>query len=383
MVHYRVPLFEHMHGLCSARGIEFDVVYGQPSATDALRGDSGELTFGVKTQNSYRSLFGRELVWQQLPQCVYSADLVILAQESRILSNYPMLFQRMAGGRALAYWGHGRNFQSEHATGLSERWKKLTLHHTDWWFTYTRLSAQTVKEHGVPEANITVLNNSIDTHGFRNELAGVSAAMLKDLRHQHGIDSTAPVGLYCGSLNRDKRLDVLVAASDRIRAAHPDFHLLVIGSGPSAGYLADAFKSRPGRHYVGELRGIEKARYFRLAQLILNPGLVGLSIVDAFCAGVPLVTMAGSKHSPEIAYLENEVNGIITADDIEHYSERIIRLLNEDENRHVLAANACAASAQYSIENMAENFVNGITECLTRLGKRNAKSPPPISSAAR
>lgn len=379
MVHYRVPLFERMHRLCAALGIQLDIVYGQPSTVDELRGDFAELSCGLKIRNRYWSVFGRELVWQRLPESIYVADMVILPQENRILSNYPMLLRRMAFEGALAYWGHGRNFQSRSPSGLRERWKKATLNRVDWWFTYTNLSALTVQQNGVPEHSITVLNNSIDTRLFRDDLAAVSPGMLADLRQQYGVDLSAPVGLYCGSLNDEKRLDVLVAATDKIRAAHPNFHLFVLGAGPGAPYIAEAFRSRPGRHYVGETRGIKKAGYFKLAHVILNPGLVGLSIVDAFCAGLPLVTMEGSKHSPEIAYLHNEVNGLITKDSVDAYADRVISLFHEHQNRFILSANAAAAAQQYSIENMAENFVNGIAECLARRGKRLEKLSPMVS----
>jgi L-malate glycosyltransferase len=379
MVHYRVPLFERMHRLCAALGIQLDIVYGQPSAADELRGDFAELSCGRKIRNRYWSVFGRELVWQRLPENVYAADMVILPQENRILSNYPMLLRRIAFEGALAFWGHGRNFQSKNPSGFRERWKKATLNQVDWWFTYTNLSALTVKKNGVPEHSITVLNNSIDTRVFRDDLGAVTPEMLIELRRQYALDTSAPVGLYCGSLNSEKRLDVLVAASDKIRAAHPNFHLFVLGAGPGAPYITEAFRSRPGRHYIGETRGIKKASYFRLAQVILNPGLVGLSIVDAFCAGLPLVTMEGSKHSPEIAYLHNEVNGLMTEDSVDAYAERVIELFQQHQNRSILSANAAAAAEQYSIENMAENFVNGIAECLARRGKRLDKLSPIIS----
>lgn len=226
---------------------------------------------------------------------------------------------------------------------------------------------------GIPEECITILNNSIDSRSFKRDLAGVSSVRLAQLRHDFGIGVAAPVGLYCGSLNDEKRLDALVLASDRIREVHFDFHLFVIGGGPGVRFLIDAIKSRPGLHYVGEKRGTEKAEFFRLAQIILNPGLVGLSIVDAFCAGLPLVTMAGSKHSPEIVYLPYGINGVISNDTIEAFAESAIRLLDDWEYRETLSNNARAAGEHYSIENTAANFVHGITRCLARNGKVLAK----------
>jgi L-malate glycosyltransferase len=383
MVHYRVPLFERMRQLCLRQGIDLNVVYGQPSASDEKRCDFADLPFGKEIRNRYFSFWGRELVWQGRSNLIDRADLVVMPQENRILSNYPILLRRFFDGRALAFWGHGRNFQSCSTQGIRERWKRLMVNRVDWWFTYTNLSAQTVQENGVPGHHITVLNNSIDTRIFRADLASVSDADLRELRARFKIDWSAPVVLYCGSLSSEKRLDMLVDASDRIRANIANLHLFVVGDGPRSAYLKEAFKSRPGRHFVGEKRGKEKAAYFKLAQVILNPGLVGLSIVDAFCAGLPLVTMEGSKHSPEIAYLQNGVNGIMTDDSLEAYSDLVIRLLKDDKRRKVLATNAFAAGEQYSIENMAENFVAGIVNCLSHCYKDGTKNSLALSEERR
>jgi len=38
---------------------------------------------------------------------------------------------------------------------------------------------------------------------------------------------------------------------------------------------------------------------------MLNPGSVGLQIVDAFCSGMAMVTTSSAKLSPEVAYFRN------------------------------------------------------------------------------
>lgn len=369
MVHYRVPFFERVHHLCANLGIDFEVLYGQPSLADVKRGDSAELKNGLQTRNRYFAVFGQELVWQSLPSHIHYADLIVMSQESRILSNYVVLLRHLFRRDTLAFWGHGRNFQSDHANGIREKWKSFILRKVGWWFTYTALSAEVMAQQGVPEERLTILNNSIDSRSFKRDLAGITSVRLAQLRREFRIGIAASVGLYCGSLNDDKRLDGLVQAYDRIQDVHTDFHLFVIGAGPNAHFLIDATKTRPGLHYVGEKRGIEKAEFFRLAQIILNPGLVGLSIVDAFSAGLPLVTMVGSRHSPEIAYLQNGVNGVISDDTVEAFAASANRLLDDWEYREKLSINARASGEHYTIENMAMNFVHGITRCLARNGK--------------
>ena len=103
----------------------------------------------------------------------------------------------------------------------------------------------------------------------------------------------------------------MVAAADQIHAEVPDFQLLVIGDGPSANEINAAAASRPWLKCVGARKGREKAAYFRLADIIFNPGAVGLHVNDSFCAGIPMATTFEARHGPEFAYLNNGRNCIV------------------------------------------------------------------------
>jgi len=117
-------------------------------------------------------------------------------------------------------------------------------------------------------------------------------------------------------------------------------------------------------HWVGVRKGVEKAGYFRLAQVILNPGLVGLHVLDAFCAGVPMVTTADARHSPEIAYLKDGENGLVVDGDATAYADAIIALLQNPSRYAHLNAGALAGAQHYTLQNMVERFTDGIERSL-------------------
>ena len=360
---YRTELFDRLRNRATDRGIEITLVHGQPSRLDALRRDGGHLAWADEINNVYLRVFGKELVWQRLPRGVRRSDLVILTQENRILSNYPLLLLPRRGLK-VAFWGHGVNFQSKAPTGIRERWKRLLLTRVDWWFAYTAMTVDLLRSHGYPAGRITCLNNAIDNATFLRELKTVTDDELREFRSRHGIGERAPVGLLCSSLYPEKRLDFLVSAADRIRAALPAFHLVVIGDGPSAPWLSEQFRTRPWAHWLGSLRGSEKAAYFRLASAILNPGLVGLHLLDAFCAGLPLFSTRGARHSPEVAYLVDGENGFLTADEPEEYAAAVVSLLNDDQRKHQVSEAARSGCDRYSLDNMVENFLEGVVVCL-------------------
>ena len=172
------------------------------------------------------------------------------------------------------------------------------------------------------------------------------------------------MGLFCGSLYPDKRLDYMVAAADRIHAAIPGFRLVVIGDGPSAGIVEQAASSRPWLHWVGARTGREKAEWFAVADVVINPGAVGLHILDSFCSGAPMITTRDSKHGPELAYLHSGVNGLIVDGDAEAYAAAVIALLRDSPRLDALKRAALADARRYTLENMVNRFADGIERCI-------------------
>ena len=365
LLHYRVGLFEKLRAACGQRGIELHLVYGQPSPREALKRDTGRIQWAHEVTNRWMSVRSRDLLWQPVPRDLRDSDLIVLMQENRILSNYPFLLGRRLGGRArIAYWGHGRNFQSDRPTGARERWKAYWLNKVDWWFAYTGLTRNILTAGGFPAERITCLNNAIDNEQFIDDLQRVDAAALDALATEIDLEPRAPLGLYCGSLYPDKRLDLMVDVAERIHRAIPAFRLVVIGDGPSRGELEKKLADRPWARCVGVKRGNAKAAYFKLAKFILSPGAVGLHVLDAFCAGLPMITTANARHGPEIEYLEHGVNGLILDDDPESFSRSVIELLTDATRYAGVTAATKVAGRKYTLDNMIANFVAGIEACL-------------------
>lgn len=366
LTHYRQGLFDLMRDKCSARGIDLLLVHGQPSQHDRDKCDSGYLPWATQVENRYFPYSRRrDLCWQPCPQAARASDLVVLTQENRLLANYFWQLRRCSGlGPRLAFWGHGRDFQSGAPGGWRERWKALWLKQVDWWFAYTALSAEWVRASGFPAERITRLDNAIDNRTFAHELAAVSPETLAALRAELGLSPRHFVGLYCGSLYPDKRLPLLFAAAERVYRHYPDFRLLVLGSGVERSWVEAACQEHAWAHYLGVQFGARKAALFRLAELMLCPGLVGLTILDAFVAGLPLLTLRDSLHSPEIAYLEPGVNGELIIGAAPAYADRVLELIRDQGARRRLSAGARAAAVSYTLENMAQQFVDGLEACL-------------------
>lgn len=371
LLHYRQAFFDRLRAAAAARGIDVRLVVGQPSAAEALKQDTGHLPWADLMHNRTLRVRGVDLIWQPFPRALRDADLVVLIQENRVLSNYPWLLRwRVRPGQKVAYWGHGRNLQSNAPQGLRERWKRWFVNRVDWWFAYTDGTRALLQADGFPAGRIAVLDNAIDNDQFVRDLAAVSPQQLEGCFRRIDARPGAPVGLYCGSLYPDKRLDLLVAAADRVCARLPQFRLVVVGDGPSRIHLTEAAKTRPWLHWVGVQRGVDKAAWFRTAQLYLSPGAVGLHVLDAFCAGVPMITTEGARHGPEVAYLVSGENGYIVAADAQAYADVVLRLLDDGAEMARVRSAAARDARRYTLDHMVQRFIEGIEGCLAAPPKR-------------
>lgn len=358
MTHYRVPFFELLRQQCAQAGINLQLAYGEGTVAENVKQDAGHLSWALPLPTRY--LLAERLCWQPFGHLLADVDMLVVAQENKLL--YNLLPQFFARSCHFAYWGHGANLQGD-AHSLRERFKRRLTRHADWWLAYTEASVPLIEHCGFPRQRITVLNNAIDMTALAAERAALTPAELARLRTRLGLQGTQ-VAAYVGSLYAEKRIDFLLAAALRVRQRLPGFELIIIGAGPLQEQVAAFCREHAWAHYLGAQQGRQKVAALALARLIMNPGGVGLSLLDAFACGLPLLTTDCGLHGPEIAYLESQFNGLMTADDLEIYASEVVALLVV-EARLAALREACLQSARrYSLDSMAERFVAGVEQCL-------------------
>lgn len=357
---YRLPFFVGLAERLARSGIALHVVYGTPWPREALRGDHVELPPPLGCKVKSRMLFDKLYLLPTLRSWL-DADLVVIEHANKHLLNFLLAALWALRVKRIAYWGHGRDRQSA-ASSLGERFKRRSLHWADWWFAYTGQATRYVATQGFPAERVTTVENAIDTRALRADLA---AADPRAARAALGWGEDDWVGVYCGSLYTNKRLDLLFEAADQIHARRPEFRLLIIGGGPLAEEVTRYAQDRAWVRAVGPRFGADKAALLRQASVWLNPGLVGLGILDAFCAGLPVITTDLPLHSPEIEYLADDGNGLLLPADARAYAEAVLGLLADPARLRRLSDGALASAQRYSIETMVENFATGVEQCLT------------------
>lgn len=360
LLQYRVGFYNRLRARLEEEGIELQLLIGNGTPEEEKKMDQVTLDWAIQIPTRY--FVRSKLCWQPFGEYARNADLVIVMHENKIIYNLWLL--TFGRPKRLAFWGHGKNMQSDNPNGWKERFKRWTVNKVDWWFAYTEQSADLVTQTGFPRECTTVVENAIDTEEMTAFCKQVTSAVCQRKRQELKLGD-GPIALYLGSLYKEKRLDFLLEAAHLIRAKIPDFQLLVVGAGPDQGIIENAAAEHRWIHYLGPLQDKNKAVALVLADVMLNPGLVGLGILDSFASGTPMFTTDCGLHSPEISYMKPGKNGIITRDDVHDYANTVVSMLQQPDAIARLSNGALSSAPRYTVENMAERILNGICSCLS------------------
>jgi glycosyltransferase involved in cell wall biosynthesis len=358
---YRVDFFNRLKDALLEHNIDLLLIYGKNQNADALKKDEVDLPWGRFVPNR-KIRFGRiDFLWQPCLKYFRGQDLIIAEQANKLLVNYYLMVARKFTRYKFAYWGHGRNMQDD-PYSMKNKFKFLYLKQCDWWFAYTQGVKRMLESFDYPADKITIVQNAIDTVSLQKSYKEVNEEIITGLKQELGIVGDN-VGIYCGGMYPEKRLDFILEVIGKVKSEVSDFHMIFIGSGIDSGKIEIAAKNTGWIHYVGPKFGNDRVKYFKIASLQLMPGLVGLGILDSFALETPIITTEYPYHSPEIEYLSNNVNGIITKNTLEEYTNAIISLFKS--KKHLQLIEECRKSAGiYTVEAMVDNFKMGIVKCL-------------------
>ncbi|PZR75057.1 MAG: histidinol-phosphatase [Chthoniobacterales bacterium] len=144
--------------------------------------------------------------------------------------------------------------------------------------------------------------------------------------------------LYVGRISREKDLDVLAAAYDKVRAAGHPVKLYLVGHGPYSEALAAAL---PDAVFLGYLTGEPLAKAYASADVFVFPSTTdtfGNVVIEAQASGLPVIVsdLGGPKE-----LVQDGVNGLVTkAHDVEDVARAITLLAGDEPMRKRMAASA-------------------------------------------
>jgi len=361
---YRVPFYAALRQRLADNGVEMQLIHGDPPANRKGRRDHQSLPWAQVVPNRFFTVAGLGLTWQPVWRRLKQSELIVLQQETGLLINYPALMRSKLGGTPVALWGHGHNFNPEDASAPAEWVKSKVTRLADWIFAYTETSAEVFRSLGIDDARITVVQNSMEAAAPQPDAGPVSDEVAQLVSDVAGRSSR--VGWIVSALDRWKRVPFLLEVLDATRARVENFEFFALGAGAEAEILAEAARTRPWLHVVGPVFGADKAAIGALAEVTIQPGLVGLHVIDTFATATPMITADISYHSHEASYLEPEINAVVlpAKASAEDFAASVAEVF-EDDTRLASLRQHCRASAEvYTLEAMVERFAQGVISAL-------------------
>lgn len=311
------------------------------------------LSEGIQEGNTHKVEFQSKetsLTFLSITKQILELDpeVIIYWVRLRHLYLFPMiLFIKLLRKRAI-YWGHGVDLYSNDAIWLKKFANDIEYRISDALILYAaHLKRHVNKGH---HNKTFIANNTLYFNNYQPGLSGRESILKK-----YGIGTRLNI-IYMGRMQRRKRLEDLFGAFKLIDRA--DIGLILVG--PDDENILSEIQGA-NIYKLGSIYGDDRLDLLAASDVFCMPGPVGLSIVDSFYCGVPIVTEAGDE-SPESMYLKNGVNGFIVPKGNVRELAVKLRLLLEDKTmreRFSMAAKI-EISTNGHIDRMCEGFCSAL-----------------------
>ncbi len=361
---YRRAVLEELNDRLNGRLV---VCAGTPPEASFKALSSGPaLTYKrVQLRNTW---IGGQRALIQNTQPVFACNpSVVLAEESpRTLSLPCLLTTAQRKGIGTLLWGHfSSNRRALSKLHPLDRYRIALARKVDGCVCYTDQIAELIAPH-VPGKHCFVARNTLDTPQLFRLYSALAAEGKVHVRSRLGLPERGRIVAFVGRLVADKRPEILLdlhkALGKTVQTA-----LVLIGDGPEYAKLLARVENEGLKNVYlpGAIPRLEdSAPWIYAADAMVCPGYVGLNVNHAFCLGLPIVTCTSPDpkiryHSPEIAYLQPNVNGMQAKHgDLNELVKAVLTVL---DNRDYFSENAFAyAQANLKLERMIDGLVEAI-----------------------
>ncbi len=343
VMHYRVSVYNYFWRHFREKGWEFAVLSNEMQRTN-------------QNQCQFQFIerpFGFSAYREEIRKFKPDAVILFLHMKDRIL--WPLIHWLKLAGIPVALWTKARNLDD-----VDNRIRNAFfdyLHRiSNGLILYTASLMRFIPER--QRGKVFVANNTINFEDFPQV-----TETKEEIKRELGIPFEKVV-LFAGRIGEEKnrkKVDHLIEIFRDLD--REDTGLVIVGSG-----LSEELRARinpANTFYLGEVHDPENrqiSRIFKMADICSIPGHVGLGLNQAFFWGLPMVTELGNQ-PPEIEYLHDGENGfIVPEDDRGALRERLLYLLDNDEQRRRMSANARRdILANASIEGMFHGFLSCVT----------------------
>tara|TARA_Y100001970_G_scaffold293438_1_gene440206 strand:- start:12865 stop:13920 length:1056 start_codon:yes stop_codon:yes gene_type:complete len=279
----------------------------------------------------------------------YNCKIIIQFIWLRYLFLIPFMLTLKLKRKKIILWSHGINLQKKNQA-IKNQLYYLRQKLADSLIIYTPEQKKYIK------ANIEkvfVANNTLNFNVFpKIELTK------QELKKKYNFQEEV-VLLCIGRMNTNNRKVIqLIKLAELVK---DNVKIILIGPGVTNKEI-DAINKTSKIDYLGSIYD-EKiiCEYYKLSDVFIMPGAIGLAINQAFYYGLPII-LEDVNHGPEGYYLKEGINGFLYREnDIDDLLNKVNYLINDDNNYKIISKSAKETiTNEGSMKNMAKGFIEAI-----------------------
>ena len=291
-------------------------------------------------------IFGRKLLIQSGLRTLYAFNgILVLEMNPRILTNWMLLTFRKITGRQTILWGHAwpRVGQGSKSVWLRNLMRTLAAKI----IVYTQSQKKELEESGLKipilaAPNALLSSKKMVTNGEEQQITNI---------------------LYVGRLVTDKKPFLLLKSFHSVIDALPKTaNLIFIGEGDERQKMEAYIKNHQLSNRVflkGHISDYKQLKQLYFDSLLsVSPGYIGLSAIQSFGFGVPMLVSKNENHSPEIEAVNADNSMFFETDQIDSCAKQLLAFYKDIKfwiAKRQMISDEC--KNKYSAENMAKTFL--------------------------
>ncbi len=179
-------------------------------------------------------------------------------------------------------------------------------------------------------------------------------------RERFAIDKSDRLLVFVGRIAREKNLDLLLEAFQRIQAAIPVARLMIVGGGPNLDdykQLAQMSGLANRVTFTGPIPRNQLSCVLNDAELFVFPSLTetqGLAVGEAAFCGVPAVAVR-SGGIPE--FIRDGQTGYLVNNSVEEFAGRVLELMQDEVKRKSFSDEAKRFAQALSVDAMTDKIL--------------------------
>lgn len=181
----------------------------------------------------------------------------------------------------------------------------------------------------------------------------VKKASPAGIREKYNLTKENFLLQYCGRLSKEKNIEFLLRAFQKINILAPQARLMIVAFGPHEGFLKKMTAELGLTDkviFTGRIERSEIYNYLKAADLFVCASKTetqGLVLSEAKACGKPAVAIAAAGVSKMVI---DNYDGFLVPEDLDKFTAKTTELINDKQKRELFSNNA--------LQNAAQNYFN-------------------------